>query len=118
MSRHAYHLLISRYDPAKFEGLHRDRFLEALNAEGIPCARGYIPLYRTNAIANSVRRLRATTTGVDRPYELPDCPVTERACEEEGVWFTQTMLLGSKADADDIAAAIRKIQRRAGDLLD
>ena len=117
VSRHAYHLFISRYDADGFGGLHRDRFLEALNAEGIPCARGYIPLYRTNAIQGAVSRLRKLVTGRESPYDPPDCPVTERACEEEGVWFMQPMLLGTKADMEDIATAIRKIRERVGELL-
>jgi dTDP-4-amino-4,6-dideoxygalactose transaminase len=118
VTRHAYHLFISRYDAEAFEGLHRDRFLQALNAEGIPCARGYIPLYRTHAIQSAVRRLERFVTGQDAPYNLPDCPVTERACGEEGVWFTQSMLLGTRQDMDDIAAAVVKIKARAGELLD
>ena len=118
VSRHAYHLFISRYDAEAFGGLHRDRFLAALNAEGVPCARGYIPLYRTNAIQGAVRRLRGFVAGEQAAYDLPDCPVTERACADEGVWFTQTMFLGTRQDMEDIAAAIGKIQDRAGELLD
>jgi hypothetical protein len=55
--------------------------------------------------------------GRETPYEVPDCPVTERACDEEGVWFTQPMLLGEKSDMDDIATAISKVKRRANELL-
>jgi hypothetical protein len=106
------------YSAEQFGGLHRDRFLEALSAEGIPCARGYVPLYRTNAIQGAVQRLRGFVTGREAAYELPDCPVTEMACEEEGVWFTQPMLLGTKQDMDDIATAIAKIKDQVEDLLD
>jgi dTDP-4-amino-4,6-dideoxygalactose transaminase len=118
VTRHAYHLFISRYSPEPFAGLHRDRFLEALNAEGIPCSRGYIPLYRTRAIQGAVARLQTLVAGQEVAYATPDCPVTERACEEEGVWFTQPMLIGAKSDMDDIAAAIRKVQERAVELVD
>ena len=34
----------------------------------------------------------------------------------EAVWLTQTMLLGPRSDMDQIAEAIRKIQRHAGEL--
>jgi hypothetical protein len=44
-----------------------------------------------------------------------ECPENNRLCEE-AVWFTQTMLLGSKSDMDDIARAVRKIHDNAGAL--
>ena len=40
-TRHAYHLYMSRYDPAGFGGRPRSEFLAALGAEGIPCSAGY-----------------------------------------------------------------------------
>ena len=66
-----------RYQPEAFGGWSRERFIEALAAEGIPASRGYIPLYRTGAVRDTERTLRqalglAATT-------LPHCPVTERA---------------------------------------
>ena len=118
VTQHGYHLFISRYDPAAFDGLPRERFLEALAAEGIPCSEGYVPLYRMPAIQDGVRRLkRAVGQTGGYPDVLPDCPVTERACTTEGVWFTQNMLLGTRADMDDIAAAVRKVQVQAASLL-
>lgn len=114
ITRHAYHLFIFRYQPEAFEGLSRDHFLHALQAEGIPCSRGYVPLYRTNAIPDEVERLQKFISGRKLPYEQPDCPVTERACEEEGVWLTQSLLLGTKKDMDDIATAIEKVAHHAG----
>jgi hypothetical protein len=43
------------------------------------------------------------------------CPVNEQLCIE-AVWLTQTMLLGDKKDMDQIAEAVRKIQKQAGSL--
>ena len=37
-----------------------------------------------------------------------DYPANDQLCKE-AVWFTQNLLLGSKADMDDIADAIQKI---------
>lgn len=104
---HAYHLFIFRYDAAAFGGLPREEFLRALNAEGVPCASGYTPLYRSNAF----RPDRATHPfASERDYAAERCPVAERVCGEEAVWLTQSMLLGSQSDMDDIVAAVRKIQ--------
>jgi dTDP-4-amino-4,6-dideoxygalactose transaminase len=104
---HAYHLFIFRYDASRFGGLRRQEFLGALRAEGVPCSPGYTPLYRENAF----RPDRETHPFAgERDYSAVRCAVTERACAEEAVWLTQPMLLASRADMDDIAAAIRKIQ--------
>ena len=43
------------------------------------------------------------------------CPQNDRVCEQ-AVWFTQNMLLGPRTDMDQIAEAIRKIQKHAGEL--
>ena len=114
VTQHAYHLYIFRYDAASFEGLDRAAFLAALKAEGIPCSKGYDPLYRTRAIQRAVVGLRASLFSDQSDYQMPDCPVTERACDEEGVWLTQNLLLGSEDDMDDIVRAIAKIQKNAG----
>ncbi|MCL5019919.1 MAG: DegT/DnrJ/EryC1/StrS family aminotransferase, partial [Patescibacteria group bacterium] len=37
VSKHSHHLVMLRYDKIKVNNVHRDRFIEALNAEGIPC---------------------------------------------------------------------------------
>ncbi len=38
------------YDPTAFGGRDRAWFLQALNAGGIPCMEGYVPLYELPAI--------------------------------------------------------------------
>jgi len=45
-------------------------------------------------------------------------PNNDRLCNEEAVWFTQNMLLGTTADMDDIANAIEKIVTQADKLHD
>ena len=47
--------------------------------------------------------------------ERTRCPVNDRLCDE-AAWLGQTVLLGSRADMDDIAAATRKIQAAAPEL--
>jgi dTDP-4-amino-4,6-dideoxygalactose transaminase len=116
VTQHGYHLFISRYDRGAFNNLPRETFLAALRAEGIPCAPGYNPLYRMNAIKDGIQRLKQFCGTTHPAAMLPDCPVTERACFEEGVWFGQSMLLGSKADMDDIVEAILKIKQSSSQL--
>ena len=47
--------------------------------------------------------------------ERNQCPQNDKLCEE-AVWFTQTMLLGTRRDMEQIAEAVRKIQAHAEDL--
>src|SRR5215510_8594298 len=44
-SRAVWHLYPLRYDASQFNGLSRDRFIKALNAEGISCGGGYHEQY-------------------------------------------------------------------------
>jgi hypothetical protein len=36
-------------------------------------------------------------------------PNTERICGGEGSWLTQNVLLGTRADMDDVARAVEKV---------
>ena len=108
---HSYHLYMFRYDPAAFGGLPRERFLAALAAEGIPCSGGYrVGLYRQPLFAEAnfgpftgYRRVRDHLA-----CDPADFPVTEKACAE-AVWLSQSMLLGDRADMDDIVSAVWKV---------
>jgi dTDP-4-amino-4,6-dideoxygalactose transaminase len=118
ITNHAYHLFILRYDAEAFSGVSRDRFVAALQKEGIPCSAGYQPLYREAAFAS-----RFADYPLDSPYfeGKPDyarvhCPVTERVSAEEAVWLTQNLLLGEEADMVQIAEAIAKIGANTDEL--
>ncbi|HEU0090630.1 MAG TPA: DegT/DnrJ/EryC1/StrS family aminotransferase [Vicinamibacteria bacterium] len=118
-TRNAYHLYMFRYDPAQFASLPRARFLEALKAEGIPAAAGYAPLNKEAFLEDTL-----TSRGFRRIYgerafaewrERSQCPQNDRLCGE-AVWLGQTMLLGTRADMDQIAEAARKVSAHAARL--
>ncbi|MBN2135508.1 MAG: DegT/DnrJ/EryC1/StrS family aminotransferase [Acidobacteria bacterium] len=93
------HIFIFKYDKSHFGGISKDKFLSALQAEGIPALTGYVlPLYKQPAMADQV------TGG------MPDMPVSEKACKEEAVWLRHSLLLDSEEDLADIGIAIKKIQ--------
>jgi dTDP-4-amino-4,6-dideoxygalactose transaminase len=115
-TRNAYHIYMSRYDAAGFAGLPRAAFLKALRAEGIPVSPGYSPLNREPFLEKTF-----TSRGYQRVYsqeqlarwrERNQCPQNDRLCAE-AFWMGQTTLLGTKADMDQIAQAIRKVQAHA-----
>jgi dTDP-4-amino-4,6-dideoxygalactose transaminase len=107
-TRHAYHLYSFRYSPDGFNGWPRERFLKALNAEGIPATTGYYrPIYQQPYFQSGDF---APFRKPEIDYKKVSCPVSEQACRE-AVWFHQGMLLGERADMDDIVNAILKVQR-------
>ncbi len=118
ITRHSYHLYIFKYDKEKFGGLPRSKFIEALRAEGIPCSPGYVPLYKERFMLNLAQdRTLSKLYGEKVDYGKVKLPVTERACNEEGVWLFQNMLLGTKEDMDDIVNAIAKIKENVEELM-
>ena len=95
--RHSHHLFMMRYDPEQFAGLTREKFVAAMNAEGIDCSTGYAyPLYHQPMLGAEYSR-------------ITPCPVSEQACKEV-IWLTQNMLLADPHAMDDIANAIFKVR--------
>ena len=119
-TRNVYHLYLFRYNSADFAGLPRSRFLEALRAEGIPCSPGYSPLDKEPFLNTTLesRGFRVLYTELELAVlrERNRCPENDKLCAE-AVWLYQALLLGTRDDMDQIAAAIRKVQRNASKLL-
>jgi dTDP-4-amino-4,6-dideoxygalactose transaminase len=118
VTRAAFHLFPFRYKKEEFKGLTRERFLNALSAEGIPCSSGYTPLNKMSYLENV---LKTKNFKLIYPPEMLDykkymernqCPLNDQLCEE-AVWFEQNMLLAGKSDMDDIASAIERIHMNA-----
>ncbi len=112
VTKAAYHLYPFRIDQQKLNGMSRGRFLRALQAEGIPCSSGYGPQYRDEVIESTLTSKnfkRSFSAARLKSYReelvLPD---NDRLCKE-AVWLSQTLLLGTKKDIDDIAGAIIKV---------
>ena len=55
-TRNSWHLYMMRYDAEAFKGLPRERFLEALRAEGVSFSPGYNPLNRDPFLENKIGR--------------------------------------------------------------
>ena len=118
-TRNAWHLYMFRYNAQAFAGLPRKRFLEAMAAEGAPCSGGYSPLDREPVIERTLnsrayRRIYGEEIFAEW-RERTHLPENDRLCTE-AVWFTQTTLLGSRRDMEQIAAAVDRIRRWAPQL--
>lgn len=108
-TRHSYHLFMLRLDGAVF-GAPRAAVLKALQAEGIPCSAGYgfslprQPFFRNKAFGPFLPKAVARLD-----YTRADCPNSDLICREQSVWLEQSLLLGPRADMDDIACAFEKV---------
>ncbi len=113
----AYHLYMFRYLKEQFNGLSRDRFVEAINAEGIPCSTGYGRMNRdayVTGLASNPHYLRIYGEKTMKEWlERNQCPQNDGLTGEQSLWFFQTMLLGTRENMEQIATAIRKIQTYA-----
>jgi dTDP-4-amino-4,6-dideoxygalactose transaminase len=114
-TRHAYHLFMLRLDRTAF-GASRNAVLSALEAEGIPCSAGYgfslpaQPLFRNKAFGPYLPSVR------DRlDYSQTPCPNSDVICSQS-IWLGHPVLLGTRDDIDDVAAAFEKVFRHRDQL--
>lgn len=119
-TRSAYHLYMFRYFKEQFSGLSREKFIQALQAEGVPCDAGYGKMnkdaYVTN-LAKNPHYLKIYGEKTMKEWlERSDCPQNDKLTSEQSVWFFQTMLIGTRQDMEKIALAIRKIKKHAPEI--
>jgi dTDP-4-amino-4,6-dideoxygalactose transaminase len=118
VTRAAFHLFAFRYKRENFKDLPREKFLKALQAEGVPCASGYVVLntqpFLDNAFQSRAFRKVYPSKMLDfKNYqEKNKCPENEALCSD-AVWLPQNVLLAGKSDMDAIALAIEKIYKNA-----
>ena len=117
--RHANHLYVFRYDAAAVGGVPRQRFIEAVHAEGIPIAEGYgLPIYRLPWFRRAdFGPFRGDGQAGGRPdYGDVCCPACQQLCAE-ALWLPQQVLLGTAEDIADIVRALRKVHDHRRELL-
>ena len=120
-TRSSYHLYPFRYKKEYFDDLPREKFIAALEAEGIPCGKGYGQLYFEGLIEEAIssrgyKRLfseQRLNRYRDELHHLPD----NDQLTQEAVWFYQNMLLAERRDMDQIINAIQKIYEHRKELL-
>lgn len=104
VTRRSYQLYVVQYIKEEWENIERDKFIEALNEEGIPCSGGYpYPLYK-NPFFN------------EDDYAATSCPNAEQMCTE-AIWIKHPVLLAEKQEIEDIVRAIVKIRENMVELL-
>jgi L-glutamine:2-deoxy-scyllo-inosose/3-amino-2,3-dideoxy-scyllo-inosose aminotransferase len=120
-TKEAYFNFAFRYVQSEFKGLPVQKFRSALTAEiGIEVAPSYIPLNKCSLYVPLTKPARHKLNDKYWSDINParfDLPVCDRIHFEESVCIHHKILMGSRADIDLIATAIRKIYDNAGELV-
>ena len=120
VTRSAYHLYMFRYDKNHFAGLSRGKFMDALRAEGVPCSGGYGTMNTDQYVTELARNKHYLKIYGEKTMqqwlERNQCPQNDILSEEQGIWFTQNLLLGTKTQMEQLADGIRKIQKYSAEL--
>jgi len=116
-TRNGQYAYIFHVNKKKFAGVSTARFIEAMNAEGIPNQASYPPLHELNFFLNGEyrKRLSGKQARGKHTFLRKKFPATSRAAWET-VWIPQPALLGDEEDMHEIAAGLAKIQKNAKEL--
>src|SRR5689334_12174632 len=116
-TRNGQYAYIFHVDKKHFAGISTERFIEAMNAEGIPNQASYPPLHELDMFRNGEYRkcLAGTQAKEEHAFLKQSFPNTQRAAWET-VWIPQFALLGDEQDIHEIVSAFQKIQKHAKEL--
>jgi len=105
ITQRGFYFYIIRYDSTQWGGIHRDVFIKALQAEGIPCGVAYgCPVYKNPSYAQG-----------NVPHRVMDCPNAERITAEEQVATWNHLLLDAR-NAHLLVEACAKIRKNVDEL--
>ncbi len=106
ITQRGYYFYVIRYDASKWGGVHRDVFIRAMHAEGVPCGVAYgCPVYRNPSYAQGVV-----------PHRAMPCPNADRATADEQIALSNHLLLDAR-NARFVVDACAKIRENLDELL-
>jgi 3-amino-5-hydroxybenzoate synthase len=117
-TRNGHYAYIFHYENSAFAYLPIKRFIEALEAEGIPTQASYPPIHELDLFKSGeyLNRLPQEQRDAGKRILKGDFLNTRRAAWET-VWLPHPVLLGTRDDTARVPEAIRKIQKHAKELL-
>jgi len=111
-----------RFNQAKFDGITRDKFLQAINAEGVPVGVGAhgAPVYR-NPLFQSITGgntwpIKYPTYDKPLDYTKVCCPEAERIYQTAALCISHPVFLGEREDMNLILEAMRKVRANTDEL--
>jgi dTDP-4-amino-4,6-dideoxygalactose transaminase len=112
-----HYAYIFHYDKQAFAEVPTERFIEALNAEGIPTQASYPPLHDLEVFKSGAyrQRLCGEQKHSEHAFMHVAFPNTLKGAWET-VWLPQPALLGTEDDMALVVEAIKKIQANANQL--
>lgn len=114
--KHVYYVYSFSFDEEKI-GVPRQKFCDAITAEGIPISGGYVkPLY-LNPLYTEKRAFAFRHYRGKRKYEKGLCPNTEALHEKELVLTEVCRSPATQEDMDDIINAIEKVIANKDELI-
>jgi len=116
ITKRGYYFLVLRYQKEAFGGIDKDKFVKALNAEGVPCGVGYgLPLYKNPAFKKeNLEPLYAK--GANLPnFESLSLPNSEKFCKEQ-ITIPHQVLLTDKKYLYLVLEAVKKIKENIDEL--
>jgi dTDP-4-amino-4,6-dideoxygalactose transaminase len=114
----SFYRYIFAIDPREF-GMEHDLLVGALDAEGVECWTGYEAMNNYTLFQPQKSKLAVPNAFPEYfDFKSMKLPVAERACEHEAVWLDENIFRAGPKGVDDAVAAIKKIQRNAGELND
>lgn len=119
-SRGVWHLYPFAYDGEQFNGLSKGKFMQALNAEGIPCGGGYHEQYNDGLLDEAInsrgfKRLFSAARLKAYRESFRELKGNAQVCAAT-VAVTQNLLLAERSNVEHIVEAIRKIHAHSAAL--
>jgi dTDP-4-amino-4,6-dideoxygalactose transaminase len=121
-TRRAYYEYQLIYEKEYLNGLPKNKFREAMGAEGIHFGNGVDSSLHLDPFIETYFNLRTfkkifPRERLDKYRKENLCPVNEMIDKETGLSLGQRVFLGTKKDMEDILAAIVKIQKYSSKLV-
>ena len=117
VTRWSFYYWNFKYKEEAFDGIPRELFIEALQAEGVPIGVGAHgePIYRNPLFQNmnfgrTGCPIKCPLHGEEVDYRKIFCPEAERIHRNEALSLTHRAFLGGTEDMDLILDAIRKVR--------
>lgn len=112
-----------KYKKEEFEGIPRDKFIEAARSEGVPVNVGahgapiyQNPLFQRMNFGRTGCPIKCPLYGKEIDYSKLYCPEAERIFREEALSLPHQVFLGEREDMDLILEALRKVRENVDEL--
>lgn len=117
ITKRGYYFLVIRYNSDQFSGLSKQKFLRALQAEGVPAGSGYgMPLYKQPAFKKENLEI-VMPKGIKMPdYENLYLPGAKQFTAEE-ITLPHEILLADREALGLVVSSIEKIRENVDELL-